>query len=332
MKNKVKMNRQYVLLFWTLVTSILLTMSSYAWFSANRILGFRTFNLHVASKGGIHISTDAVEWKTVLALSDVINARSTYPNSLNQIPSSLEPVSTSGRVDDGLLRLFHGVADVNDSSSEFYLTATRVIEEEGFGDDSDGKFVAFDFFLKNHYEKTLFLTPESSIEHMTDRSTGIENAFRVAFLHLGTLPVDSNVRQIQNLRNSNRAIIWEPNYDVHTEFGVRNAREVYNIETSQTGAARIPYDGIISEINSRDNVLIRNANSRTHPNLFERVNVDIATRRNFTTLQEIVRLQPGISKIRVYIWIEGQDVDCEDNANVGEISIDLQMSVEQRQE
>lgn len=37
-------------------------------------------------------------------------------------------------------------------------------------------------------------------------------------------------------------------------------------------------------------------------------------------------LKAGITKVRIYMWVEGQDVDCENNASGGDISFNLQFS------
>ena len=105
-----------------------------------------------------------------------------------------------------------------------------------------------------------------------------------------------------------------------------NARNVYGITTSQTGGALLPYDGVTSEIGSGDGVLIQNANSTNYPNYFRRIDVDISTPRNNGTNQKILDLEPSITKIRVYMWLEGQDVDCEDNASYGDISFRLEFT------
>ena len=34
-----------------------------------------------------------------------------------------------------------------------------------------------------------------------------------------------------------------------------------------------------------------------------------------TTLHQMFNLAPGITKFRVYMWVEGQDVDCENSAS-----------------
>lgn len=43
--------------------------------------------------------------------------------------------------------------------------------------------------------------------------------------------------------------------------------------------------------------------------------------------QNIFTLTAGITKARVYMWIEGQDVDCENTASGTDISFNLQLQV-----
>ena len=42
--------------------------------------------------------------------------------------------------------------------------------------------------------------------------------------------------------------------------------------------------------------------------------------------EEVLQLQAGITKVRVYMWVEGQDVDCENNASGGDLLYNLQFS------
>ena len=46
----------------------------------------------------------------------------------------------------------------------------------------------------------------------------------------------------------------------------------------------------------------------------------------FKSLVSIVVLSKGISKVRIYMWIEGQDVDCENNAAIGNVALNLGFS------
>ena len=53
-------------------------------------------------------------------------------------------------------------------------------------------------------------------------------------------------------------------------------------------------------------------------------NIDYKT--NFTNNVEMFSINQGITKLRIYMWLEGQDVDCENDASVGSISLNLQFS------
>lgn len=324
---KRKKKRTGLMLVWMFFTALLLTMTSYAWFSTNRLLTIQAFNIHVASKGGIEISTDAINWKGVLTLQDLIDARNTYPNSINQIPDMLEPVSTGLEIENGLLKMYSGEATGDGINPEYFLVSERRVEQEGFGSNTNGVFVAFDVFFRNLSEKTVYLTPMSGISHF-DRNVGIENAFRIAFLNQGTLGTDANPASVQALRNANRAILWEPNYDTHTPYGVAHALNTYNINTTETGGSLLEYHGVKSPITASDDVRLSRSNATYFPNLFNKINVDIATRKNFNTFEKVMDLAPGITKVRIYIWVEGQDVDCEDNASIADITIDLQMTTD----
>ena len=78
MKNR----RKRTLYFWLILTGLLLSISTYAWFSTNRIFEIESFDIHVASKGGIEISTDAINWQGVIGMADLIDAVRTYPNNV----------------------------------------------------------------------------------------------------------------------------------------------------------------------------------------------------------------------------------------------------------
>ena len=131
---KRKKNRIPYLLFLLLLTSMTLSVSSYAWFTTNRLVRIDLLNVNVQTQGGIEISSDGTNWKAILSINDIINARETYPNSINQIPSTLEPVSSVGDLEDGKMKMFYGVVE-NDVNGNYFLVAERNIEEESFDDE-----------------------------------------------------------------------------------------------------------------------------------------------------------------------------------------------------
>ncbi len=330
MKNKDYEKRRRKRLFYLLIclfiTGVTLTTSSYAWFTSNRLVRIDLLNVKVRAEGGIEISADGTNWKSILSTNDLESARDNYPSSVNQIPLVLEPISTALELEDGKLKMFHGIAE-NNSSGKYVLSLKRSIEESSFGENSNGKFIAFDLFLKTSSDMRLYLTPESNAVYAGDTSYGIENAVRYAFVYEGNTPSGSTLPVIQGLstNDNDNVYIWEPNYDIHTESAIANAYNVYGINTFN-GDNALSYDGASNSVDSSLGIIIDNAKASMYPEYFKTVDVDYKSVGAFTENIEIFTLKSGVSKIRVYMWIEGQDVDCENNASVGDISFNLQFT------
>lgn len=329
MNNK-KRKKIFIMTLWLLFVAVLLGSSSYAWFSTNRIVYINSMNVNVRAEGGIEISADAKNWKTILAVQDIIDVHNgDYVNSVNQIPDRLEPVSTGMEIDNntGFLKMYYGQVDAL-PNGKYSLVSERNIETESNGVESDGKFIAFDIFIKTKNPTDLFLTTYSGAVYGGDNSVGIENAVRMAFLLQGNVNDDAALTTIQRLSNATEesSYIWEPNYDTHNIYGVQNAFNVYGLTTTTTDATRLPYDGIISSFDKNSSVTIDTANETSFANFFKRVSIDYETKTNFDENKKVFNIESGITKIRVYMWIEGQDVDCENNASVGNITFTLQFT------
>ena len=323
---KFKKSRLFYLLLLLLLTTISLSTSSYAWFTTNRLVKIDLLDVSVRAQGGIEISVDGTNWKSAVSVDDIVNAELNYPANINQIPFVLEPVSTIGELENGKMKIFYGNA-VNNETGQYILETTRSIEERSFGETSNGKFITFDLFLKTSSNTKLYLTPESNVTYTGDESAGIENAVRFAFIEEGTVAIGSSLNVIQSLltNDNNKVYIWEPNYDTHTEHGIENAKDVYNI-TITNPSGQVNYDGVSKEISKNQNITTNKANSTNYPNFFKKVEVDYYTKNGFDTNIEVFSLKSGITKIKVYMWVEGQDVDCENNAAIGNISLNLQFS------
>ena len=315
-----------------LFTLSMLSTTTYAWFTSNRVVTVSTINVHVAASGGLEISADGSNWKAIITPDDIIGVHSTtYKTSNNQIPYMLEPVSTGLDIDtsNGFLKMYYGTA-TNNNIGDYVLTSTRSIETEGNGTTSEGKFIVFDIFFKVSSDTQIYLTNNSQVKYLNeDGGKGIANAARIAFVNEGTVPNGASVNEIQALKRAttNSVYVWEPNYDRHTSSGVSNAHDLYGIITQETNGNRIIYDGVTNEISTDANVLLRNAKSSNYPNYFKTVNVNYYTRTNFSEYVPVFTLENGITKMRIYMWIEGQDVDCENDASYDDIQFDLQLSV-----
>ena len=312
-----------------LFTGIVLTMGTYAWFSANKTVTVDSIDVNVSSSNGIQVSTDAINWKTVISNEDIIGASADdkYPTAVNQLPkgiNSLSPVSTVGDITSttGFMSMFSGEID-STSTGDYILTAKSVTEQNG----TSGEYIAFDLFFQVKAETQMYLTNKSNVIAGSTNS-GIQNAARVAFLDEGTLTAGSTVSDIQALKGatSSSVVIWEPNYDVHTASAISNASSNYGInDLTQTGAARLEYNGVKAAIPADAEIPLASA-STTYFSKVTPAITTVASGISSDSYESAFTLKAGITKMRIYMWIEGQDVDCENNASGGSLTFNLQFS------
>ena len=156
-------------------------------------------------------------------------------------------------------------------------------------------------------------------------SFAIDNAGKDSSISDIYAPFTSIIKKIYTT-DANAVYIWEPNYNTHTTTGISHAREVYGVNITENTANRVPYDGIKAEFSSDLNITFSLANSSQFPNYFGEVVPKIMTVKDNTDYIPLWNLKAGITKLRVYLWLEGQDVDCENNASVGDLSFRLQFS------
>ena len=320
-----KNKRMFLLLLLLLFFIVLCTSATYAWFSSNKRATIDTMDINVATVSGIQVSVDGINWKNEVTKEEIINAHLTYPRASNQLPLTLSGCSTDGGVGDGKLNLYYGIT--RKRGDDFYLTTELQTEINCVGDEEcQGKhYIAFDLFFLVTEPTNLVITPLSSVVHKAS-SMGAQNSARVGFVVLGTVSDTASGATAQNLKNATSSIIWEPNYDLHTRSGVKNAQQIYGITTTEVGGARIPYRGVNQEITGMG---VRIDQTQNSP-YFSPVTPKIATVQGFTTDQSLTTIPRGITKMRIYLWLEGQDVDLENNAAMGKLQFNLELAVADR--
>src|SRR5574344_1681859 len=332
--------RLLILLLLLLLTGIMLTTSTYAWFTANQTVSVSNIRVNVAAQNGIQISANGTTWKSILQTTDITGAHANqYTTSVNQIPDVLEPVSTVQTVTAGKMEMWYGEVKTN-AGGDYILTDTASVETESNGPTSTGKFIAFDIFLKVTQQTQVYLSSASGITTDDVTDTGIKNAARIEFITLGNVANGTALATIQALDGTAEGyptkLMWEPNWDAHTAAGQTNANDVYGITTnvSPTAAsntASVPYDGVKAAVAEADNIKLNEATAALHATQFASVTPDIKTRAAWTgtttpTYENLFILKAGITKVRIYVWVEGQDVDCENTASGGNIIFNLQIT------
>ena len=356
-ENRRSKKRLFLLLLLLIVTGVMLSTSTYAWFTSNRTVTVEDINVNVAASGGIQVSVDGTSWKSIITNDDLKNANVTYSAATNQIPSVLKPVSTAAKSlnDDGYLSMWLGTVETSNTITnrgQYILTSkdVSVVKDNSAADagadaGSNGHFVMFDLFIRlddnGQDKKPLYLTKTSNVTFKSGGTDlGTQNAARVAFINEGETATGSDVATIQALKTTDisKIYLWEPNYDAHTNTGISNALSFYNSTNSGDAYNKanrkesVPYFGTIAEVTTENDVLLSKANATDNATQFAAVTPNITTKSTWGTeaanYEKLFDLSPNkIAKVRIYFWVEGQDIDCENNASGGDITLKLQFSL-----
>ena len=348
-KKKSEMNAMFFIILLALVIFII---STYAWFSTQRNVSITNLNGTVEVAEGLEISLDAQNWSNGLVLGeeegqlDIID--DAYSGNKNLKPSEMLPVSTLGLVSGQQqdLQMLRGKITNSIQLSDI----KAMIETETNPDvDTFPGYFAFDVFLKNSSKQddlddVLQLNYDSSLEIMeTDKSsTGLQNTARVAFAkYSGTSDVMADQATIlketagigvgAGTSYITDVAIWEPNSNDHVDYIVQNNNKItgpgasfnattqmdtYALKSSsigQTIADIYKWDGTESNL-SKQNVLQTTKTSTEDYSISEGVQNLVSTTDGSTTFG----ISPNkISRIRIYLWLEGQDVDCINYASHG---------------
>ena len=318
-KSKRRLNSLFMML---ILTGMLLLSSTYAWFSASREVALEGINAKVVAAEGLQISLDGESWSSKITINET-NLKAATGNKY-QWPTALNPVSTTGTTTSGLLDMFAGEVTsdgttLNNAAKETELTTS------GAG----GKYIAFDLYFKNSSSQasdTLQLNTGTNvaISENGKTGTGLENCIRsgiVLYSNKANLTDDGSiVRAIA--AGTPSVCIWEPNYNKHIAEVVKNDSRVEGDSSSSIATYGLMSigTGTVEGIN------------KLEKNTFIDEQKTLRTDANVGTVTDLTNLGAGkitltgnsIMKARIYIWIEGQDVDCIDTASTGkEINVTL---------
>ena len=305
-----------------LLMAILLVTSSYAWFTANQTVTISSLQVNVKASNGLQISTDGKTWKSIITQEDI---KAGYAGNTNNIPTEMAPVSTIGTVTDGKLDMYYGSVTTN-PAGDFILTAEKDVDKDA---DKKGHYIVFDVFLKVDAATDVYMTEESKVEYAGANTQGLENAARVGFVIEGNTAATSGIDTITGLSlATGTAKIWEPNYDTHSDLAITNAKTNYDLTITSPNPDALTYYGVKAPIAAGDNIAIKQVGTPSVDH-FSAVTPAIKTINGSTSRPKFDTLAAGITKVRIYMWVEGQDVDCENGASGTDIKYTVQFSTKQ---
>lgn len=239
-------------------TAIMLIVSTYAWFSAQKNVSISNLEGIVKVVEGLEISLDAYHWSQEVDLtaaqtagSGYLDADKTlaapYAGGVNILPSEMIPVSTTGISGEGIgetgLQMYRGI---NVNGIDLYQIE---LVDEAETDPTSNQFpgyYAVDLFLKNTTagsqttdQLQLNINSELKLKTTGLENTGLQNTVRVAFALYKAASGNESAVDVTNgtqntilteLASSTKTIsdvaIWEPNSDAHVDEVVLNNNRI----------------------------------------------------------------------------------------------------------
>ncbi|MDD2504934.1 MAG: hypothetical protein PHF21_01525 [Bacilli bacterium] len=388
-----KEHKQYTrrirnLVFIFVITAILVTVSTYAWFIGMRTVNVSPFEIDIKAADSLALSLDGITFaESVVINKDTFKMTDTYSGNTNWWTGTekgsednyigLIPMSSVGQIHVGTSRLeLYEKASMTPTPGGYRMISTKAENE---GETEAPGYVAFDLFIKNFSgndyipeynvldEEDIYLTVDSAVKVDSVggiAGTGIENSVRVAFAQIGRISghtdttTEDGIALVQGidcdgLKDSEEvnivtpicertAQIWEPNDKDHVQGAInwyqtachpRNEdgsditkKESYDTEAKCnqiTDGLAYPTYAMNSNIDASDNVDVYdgepyNGYNQTTKLTPHKTFTDTDKLKEGTERPKFMSLAANsITKVRVYIYIEGQDIDNYDFAQIG---------------
>lgn len=287
-----------------IVSAIVLTSSTFAWFSMAKQVEVETMQLNITSPEGIQISANTSAFTTSLTMADFDGTSATRfvadpGNNSNHFPDVLSPSSSSFQVTARNLPKFYS-GSINDQNK---ITITPVTDETG-------GYVVFDLFVKLGSDAAVYWG-ESTITCADNPD--VPTAMRIAMVNCGAstdkTAVMTILSGIQANGNNNTIVAYEVDAKNHTEAsGAADGTAVETRPMNQNGNNLTPVSGTT--------ILSLGTSAVNCP--------------HFTNDQQdsvYFNGKQGINRIRVYIWMEGQDIDCANDVAGSQIEVNLKLHI-----
>lgn len=313
-QNRKKHTLAYLVLYlyMLLIVFSLLTVASYTWFALSRTPRVSDIYMFVNAASGLEISMepDAEEWQLQLDFREMVD-----------VTTELKPATWSEKD-----QIFYAPEYGFDGrrTGRWHELSDNVHANR---DDVYGYYVKTTFFLRTGQKTTLFLTPAVEVDEGLQGSgtyligtplwdsenvvhsnggQGAECAVRVG---IRITPVDA---QNEPTGTESQFFIYEPNSDMH-------------LDGSNDYTATPSIDGTPTLV-PEERMILQTSSTWTEAYPVER-NVVIRDLGEFTTETNLWVLdQNEIIRVDLYIWLEGQDVDCTNAINQAQILASIQFA------
>ncbi|MBO5421452.1 MAG: hypothetical protein J6A67_05885 [Clostridia bacterium] len=285
-----------------LLSAIVITTASFAWFSLGRSAMASDLDLKVTKQGeGIQISANASTFTDTLTEEDLNGTATTgfqaISTDYNYLPELIEPASSNFAL-NALPAFFTGGVDKATNTLESLATTSDngvdIYGKSGAATPAGSKqagYFVFDIFVDyTGGESATLKIGQSSIGVKNDETDGtqaLENAaeaMRIGFVNCGTVTKGQNPAQATS---GSEAVIFA------TNEAARNTQPI----TSTGMSGTLADDAYTVPSSAAGNITIASGYDCA---------VDTGAE------DAVINISEGVNRIRVYIWMEGQDANCTD--------------------
>lgn len=301
-----------------IVSAIVLTSSTFAWFSMSKEASVESMDLTVSSPEGIQISANASAWTASLTVDEIFDTDDqttsrydAYEGNNNLYPADLIPVSSPFATADsatGYANFYK--ATLNDSAKATVTTVTQSKDSQ----DAAG-LIAFDLFFKVAEAQTV----KFGTSVFTDNSqSDILTALRVAFTPIGNVAIGSDAATAQALNS----FVAGTNNVVYEVDSINRSADAAGLQIAPGAlTTRALAASAVGTSLTATNGILTNGNFTSAVNGKQVTDTTDAASKSFN-------LSAGITKVRVYIWVEGQDVDCLNSVAGAALTANLKFTID----
>lgn len=299
-------------IYMLIILFTLLTVSTYTWFTLSQTPRVSDLNMYVNSNSGLELAlwSGQEEWVQQLDFRDMV-----------EVTTELRPITWSSR-DDCFYAAIYGV------DGRMTGDWTRLNDVSNANKTNrDGFYVKASFYARTQQDVEISLSPAVEVEEgkmgsgtyligtpvwsnseiiHSNGGQGAECAVRIG---IRITPVDKDGRPNEE---EDAFYIYEPNSDMHIN-GARGYVETPSI------------DGTNSLVPS-ENLILQSASTWQEAYPIQR-EVVIRELGEFITEPKLWNLKAGeIIRIDLYVWLEGQDIDCTNMINRAQILANIQFN------
>lgn len=302
-----------LLVYMMVILLTLLTVASYTWFSISRTPRVSDMNMYINAKVGLELSPDplAEEWTQQLDFRDLVD-----------VTTPLRPVTWSDRNQ----QFFAAVYGFDGRLMNYDAWQPLTDERNANKDNLDGYYIKASLYARTDVDMDVALAPAVEIENGRKSSgtyvigtplwdsqniihnnggQGAENAVRIG---IRITPVNELGEVTEE---PSEFFIYEPNTNLHTEEETSEYINTPSIDGT---------DHLIDE----DHLFRQTASTWTEAYPVQR-DVVIRDLGEFEGDTELFSLKANdMVLIDLYVWLEGQDVDCTNRISQAQILASIQ--------